>query len=238
MHLHDFALSVVAFLSEVLGTLSGFGSSTFFVAVASYLEKFQFVLALTAILHCFSNTSKIFLFRKHFDRRLFLEMAIPFFVFTGIGALLTNWFHGDVLKKGLGVVLVVVSLIFLIGKFRFKRLPTSVAVVLTALSGFTSGLVGTGGAIRGIALGTLNIEKGAFVVMSSAIDFGGDFLRMTIYLINGFMDWSQWFYIPLLGVIAYLGARTGKLFLAYIPQRHFEKIVATFVLLGGLAMLY
>ena len=74
--------------------------------------------------------------------------------------------------------------------------------------------------------------------MPSGIDFGGDVLRMAIYLINGFRDWSQWFYIPRVGVVTYLGAKTGKLRLSYFPQERFEKFVAIFVLLGGIAMLY
>lgn len=238
MHLHDISLSVVALLSEILGTLSGFGSSTFFVPVASYFEKFQFVLALTAILHCFGNASKIYLFRYGFDRKLFLKMAVPSVVLTGVGALLTNDLPIEILKKGLGVVLVMVSIIFLIGKFRFIRLPGPVAVILSGISGFATGLVGTGGAIRGIALGALNLERGAFVVLSSAVDFGGDFLRMIIYLRNGFMDWSQWFYIPVLGLMAFMGARIGKLILDSIKQEYFEKIVALFVLSGGIAMLF
>jgi uncharacterized membrane protein YfcA len=238
MHLHDFALSIAAFLSEILGTISGFGSSTFFVPAASYFEKFQFVLALTAILHLFANSSRIFLFREHFDLKLFAKMALPSVLLTGAGALLSNQVPSDVLQKGLGFVLILVSLIFLIGKFRFKHLPISAAVILSGLSGFTTGLVGTGGAIRGVALATLNVERGAFVVLSSAIDFGGDFLRMVVYLKYGYMDWNQWFYIPILGVMAFLGSRVGKHILVSIKQEHFEKTVALFILGSGIAMLF
>lgn len=59
---HDFLLTFLAFISEAIGTLSGFGSSTFFVPLAILVESFTFVLALTAILHCFGNLSKILLF--------------------------------------------------------------------------------------------------------------------------------------------------------------------------------
>ena len=238
MHLHDLLISIAALISEILGTLSGFGSSTFFVPIASYLEKFQFVLALTAILHCFGNTSKIFLFREHFEWKYFFRLAVPSVVLSGVGALLTNYLPGEILKTGLGVVLILLSSIFLLGKFRFKRLPDWAAIVLSGISGFATGLVGTGGAIRGIALGALNLERGSFVVLSAAIDFGGDFLRMIIYLKSGFMDWSQWFYVPILGILAFIGARIGKQLLGLIPKGKFEKMVAVFVLLGGIAMLF
>ena len=51
MQWHDIGLGFLAFISETVGTVSGFGSSTFFVPMAVFLESFHMVLALTAILH-------------------------------------------------------------------------------------------------------------------------------------------------------------------------------------------
>ena len=50
---------LIAFLSEIVGTIAGFGSSVFFVPLAGFLFGFHEVLALTSILHVFSNTATI-----------------------------------------------------------------------------------------------------------------------------------------------------------------------------------
>jgi uncharacterized membrane protein YfcA len=237
MRIHDFLLVFSAFISEIAGTLSGFGSSTLFVPLAARLEDFYFVLALTSILHCFGNLAKMILFRKAFQKEIFWKMFLPSVVMTGCGALLVNYLPVEDLKIGLGLVLILVSIVWV----SFKKIPffssPRAALMLSSLSGFATGLVGTGGAIRGIALSALQIEKSSFVMISSSVDFGGDFLRMLIYLKNGYMDWGQAFYIPLLAIVAYLGAKTGQKILEKMSQKFFETIVAVFVFLSGCLML-
>lgn len=236
MQFHDIALILVAFFSEVLGTLSGFGSSTFFVPIALLLEKFKFVLALTAILHCFGNLFKIVLFRKDFEWKSFLLLAIPAVLFTGLGALLTVKFNSEILVRSLGFILMFFAFIPFIARTKLQRLPKWVAATLAGLSGFTTGLVGTGGAIRGLALAALQLPKNSFVAISSGIDVGGDFIRAAIYITNGFMEWSQWYYLPFLAVAAWAGAKVGKKILSRINQNQFEKTVAVFIFISGLLM--
>jgi uncharacterized membrane protein YfcA len=236
MHFHDLILSVIAFVSEILGTLSGFGSSTFFVPIALFVESFKFVLALTAILHCFGNFSKIVLFRNNFRFVTFFKLAVPSVIFTGIGALLTTKLSSEFLVRSLGIALMIFSIWSLFAKRRIQRLPNWAAVCLISISGFCTGLVGTGGAIRGLALTALQLPKNSFVAISSAIDMGGDLLRAIIYIKNGYMDWTQWFYLPFLGIAAFAGASVGKKVLNHINQNQFEKLVTAFIFLSGLMM--
>ena len=238
MHFHDVALVAIAFFSEVLGTLSGFGSSTFFVPFAFLVESFQFVLALTAILHCFGNFFKIVLFRKDFQWKIFLRLALPSVIFTGFGALLTTQISVRWIVLSLGIVLILLSALSLLRPLWRWSFPKWAADVLVVISGFSTGFVGTGGALRGLALTTLQLPKNTFVGVSSAIDLGGDLLRASIYLKNGFMDWGQWFYLPLLALAAFAGARVGKVLLSKINQAQFEKIVAVFVLFSGILMIF
>jgi uncharacterized protein len=238
MQLHDLALALVAFASELLGTISGFGSSTFFVPSAIFFERAQFVLALTGILHCFGNFSKILLFRKNFDWKVFFLLSLPFVVFTGVGALLVARYGVQNVQPVLGGFLVAYGLFALFKSDRPIRFPRWVAIPLSAISGLSTGFIGTGGAIRGVALSAIGVPKNSFIAISSAIDMGGDLLRTAIYLANGFMNWSEWFYIPLLAVASYCGAKVGQILLRRIKQRHFEKVVSIFILISGVMMLF
>lgn len=238
MHIHDYLLTVLAFFSEILGTLTGFGSSTFFVPIAQLFEPFRLVLALTAILHCLGNFVRIILFRNFFHWKFFIQLAFPFVILTLIGALLIPYFSAHWMRRSLGLTLIFLSIsFFIIKRFRFK-LPSWLATVLSGLSGFSTGLVGTGGAIRGLALTTLDIEKNSFISLSASIDMGGDLLRAFVYLKNGFMDFSQWYYIPLLGIAAYLGSKVGKFLLNNINQNQFDKLISILILFSGIAMLF
>lgn len=237
MHLHDLSLAVVAFVSEILGVLSGFGSSTFFVPIGILVESFKLILVLSAILHCFGNLFKIIIFRKDFKWPVFFQLAAPSVIFTAIGAFLTTKFSSDLMIRCLGLFLMFFALLTFVFKKQISLMPRWISIFLSAISGFSTGFVGTGGAIRGLAMTALQLPKNSFVAISSAIDIGGDALRAIVYLQNGFMDWGQWFYIPLLAIAAFAGARVGKKILSHINQNQFEKIVAVFIFLSGLMML-
>lgn len=237
MNLNDIYLLFIGFFSEIIGTISGFGSSTFFVPAALFFKSLYFVMALTSILHCFSNLSKITLFREHFSWKFFWKLALPSVLLTGIGALASKWISVQHLIRFLGAFLVLVAVLFLLGKEHIQRLHLSTGVAFSGLSGFLTGLFGTGGALRGLVLNALQMDKNQFVVTSAAMDLGGDLLRAVIYIYNGYMDWSQWWYIPSLALVALSGAYIGKKILNHIDQPVFEKIVSVMVLISGITLL-
>lgn len=237
MRAHDVGLIILAFLSEIFGVLSGFGASSIFVPIGSLIENFYFILALTSILHCFGNFSKVLIFKKSLDKRLFLKLFLPSVVLTAVGAFLLPYFPVPILKQVLGVFLITLAALWFFLERRKINPHPNWGIAMTGLSGFFTGLVGTGGALRGIALNFLNLEKSSFVALSSAIDLGGDFLRMIIYLSKGMMDWSQWFYIPMLAIAAFAGAKTGKILLLKISQKFFDRWIAWLVFASGILLL-
>ena len=231
---HDLLFAGLAFAAEVIGTLSGFGSSTFFVPAAIYLEPITLVLVLTAILHVFGNLSKIYLFRQKLSPFLIASLAVPFFLTSALGAHLTTSVSPQGLKFVLGLALIFLASLRLL---HWTHWPPSIAYGMNALSGLMTGLVGTGGALRGMALATLQIDKHTFVFLSAVIDLGGDLLRVFMYLRAGYMDWAQWVYLPLLLTAALAGSWVGSILLRRVPQQHFEKIVTIFVFVSGLSLL-
>ncbi len=237
MHLHDIAVVALGLVSEFLGTLSGFGSSTFFVPLGVLFEKYNFILALTAVLHVFGNLSKLYLFRKQLDRKLLLELALPSIVLTAAGALLSRYIEIEKLKMFLGFFIIALSAVFFFKLRVINYLSMRNSKVVVAISGFLTGLLGTGGALRGIALTSLHLEKSSFVAISSGIDIGGDVLRGAVYFYNGYFDFTQWYYIPALLVVSYIGSRAGRFALQKINQAQFEKIVMLFVFCSGLALI-
>ncbi len=239
MSWHDILFILTGFISEILGTLSGFGSSTFFVPIAQLLESFHLVLVLTALLHSFGNLSRIYYFREYLKKDLFIKYATPSILLSGAGALLTSYVPTAILIRLLGSALVLISTLYFFKKKGTRPSKLShLSVPLLGLSGFLTGLLGTGGAIRGLALASLHIEKNLFIALSSSVDLGGDLLRLVIYISQGFMDWTQWYYIPLLGVSAWGGAKIGHRLIKQIPQELFLKIVTIFVFLSGVGLLF
>jgi uncharacterized membrane protein YfcA len=229
--------SLLALVAEIAGTISGFGSSVFFVPVASLFFDFHSVLGITALFHIFSNLSKIVLFRKGVDWKIVLYLGFPAVVFVSAGAVLSKYLNSSWLESALGFFLITFSLVFLIAR-DLKIRPTQLNSVLGgAFSGFIAGLLGTGGAIRGMTLAAFNLNKEVFIATSAIIDFGVDLSRGVVYFSNGFMHWHDLKYVGILVVISIVGTYIGKKVLERISEADFKKIVLFVILAIGIGSL-
>jgi len=221
-------------IAEIVGTVGGFGSSVFFVPLGNFYFDFQSVLGLTAIFHLSSNLSKIALFKKGLDKRLLLSIGIPSVFFVIIGGFLSNIINSVYLEIILGVFLVGFSLLFLLKKSLTISPNTKNAVIGGSFSGFSAGLLGTGGAIRGLTMASFNLEKSTFIATSAFIDFMIDFSRTFVYYSNGYIHNHDLKYVPFLFAMGILGSFIGKKILAYIPQTKFRRLSLFLILVIGL----
>lgn len=225
---------LLALIAEIIGTIGGFGSSVFFVPIGNFYFDFYSVLGLTAVFHLSSNLSKIFLFKKGVDKKLVLRLGIPSVLFVIIGGYLSKLLQVHFLEIILGIFLVGFSLLFLIKSEIVFNPSARNAIVGGSLSGFSAGLLGTGGAIRGLTMAAFNLEKSAFIATSALIDFAIDFSRTIVYYNNGYIHTEELKYVPFLFVIGLLGTWIGKKILVYIPQKNFRKLSLSFILLIGI----
>jgi len=226
-----------ALIAEIFGTIGGFGSSVFFVPIANFYFDFESVLGLTALYHLSSNLSKIVLFKEGLDRKLLLNIGLPSVLFVVLGGLLTRVVNSQYLELILGIFLVGLSLLFLLNSALIINPNRRNAIVGGSLSGFSAGLLGTGGAIRGLTMAAFNLEKSVFIATSAFIDFLIDFSRTFVYYYNGFIHRHDLIYVPFLLIIGVVGTVLGKRILHYIPQDRFKKISLSLILVIGLITL-
>lgn len=233
----NFIFLLLALVAEIIGTIGGFGSSVFFVPIGNFYFDFYSVLGLTAIFHLSSNLSKIFLFKKGLDKKLLVNIGIPSIVFVILGGFLSKSINSIYLEIFLGVFLVGLSLLFLI-KSNLTIAPNKKnAIIGGSFSGFSAGLLGTGGAIRGLTMASFNLEKSVFIATSAFIDFMIDFSRTVVYYNNGYIHSHDLKYVPFLFIIGLLGSFIGKKILLKIPQTKFRKLSLTFILFIGIVTL-
>src|SRR5215510_4457601 len=149
---------LLALLSEIVGTVAGFGSSVFFVPLAGFFFNFHQVLALTSILHVFSNAAKLVFFGKHIRIRLLLLLGVPSVAAVIGGAYLSTILTFKFDQLILGLFLIAFS-VLLLCKPNARISATKLnAISAGGIAGFLWGLIGTGGALRGLALAAFNLE--------------------------------------------------------------------------------
>jgi uncharacterized protein len=229
---------LLALLAEVAGTVGGFGSSVFFVPVANFYFDFHSVLGITALFHLASNASKLGLFRGGIDRGLLLRLGVPSVVFAVLGGLASAWVLTQWLEATLAVFLLGLSGWMLL-RPRWRLAATTRSAVLGgALSGGMAGLVGTGGAVRGMTLAAFDLRKDVFIATSAAIDMGIDLGRTVVYARNGYIHGHDLAWVPLLAVVAIAGTWLGKRILSRMPQAMFRRVALVMVFGIGLVTLY
>lgn len=230
---------ILTFLCEIIGTIGGFGSSIYFVAIGSLFFDFKLVLGITAFMHVFSNLAKLIMFYKQIDFKLILKIGIPSTLFVIAGAYLTSYIsyiHFDLL---LGIFLIAISIVFILfEKFSFE--PNNLnTITLGSISGFAAGIMGTGGAIRGLLLISMNLEKSILVATSAGIDMMVDLSRSVVYYSEGYFPNEMWIHLPFLILASFVGTYLGKLILEKIPQEKFKKYVLILIaVIGGVNLMY
>ncbi len=224
-------------MAEIMGTIGGFGSSLFFVPLAGFFYSFSAVLGITALLHVFSNLSKLLLFRHGFNRMLLLWMGIPAVIAVIIGGLLTALVPSVILESLLGVFLIALSLFFLLKSDLHVTPRPGNALTGGLISGFLAGLLGTGGAIRGLTMAAFALPKNTFIATSAAIDMGVDLSRSLIYFGQGYIPDEAWTILPGLVIISFVGSWLGKKIVQRLSEDRFRKLSLSLILLTGIATL-
>lgn len=155
---------IIAFISEIIGTIAGFGSSTVFMPLALFFVDFKTAIILVAIFHIFGDIGRITFFKRGLNIRLLLAFGLPSVLLSLVGALLIGMLPQSILKLILGIVLVTFSALSLTRPD--LRFPASRGTLLLggSVSGFIIGLIGTGGgALRAAFLSGLNLDKLTYI---------------------------------------------------------------------------
>lgn len=234
MELTDIIFFIIGFLSEVVGTIAGFGSSTIFLPMSSYFVDFKTALALVAIFHLFGNISRLAFFRQGLDKRVLLLFGVPSFAFSLIGATFVGDLSQTVLKLILGLFLISICIAFLVRPKLAFPANTKSLVIGGGASGFIVGLIGTGGALRAAFLTGLKIDKTKYIATAAVIALGTDATRIPSYVSHGFLPEQYYYFIPILVIIAVGGSLVGRKIVNRINQEKFKKMVLIAVILASI----
>ena len=228
-------------IASSVGTLTGFGTSTLLVPVLLSFYPVPETLLFVGIIHWFGNIWKLLLFRKGFQWKLILSFGIPGIATAYLGAMMVKLVFDKSptnLLRILGAFLICyVVYLFLKSSFKVKQSLLAGACG-GALSGFFAGLFGIGGAIRGLFLTSFDLPKAVYITTAGAIALLIDTTRLRTYYVNGtrlphLLLWGLLIFIP----ASFIGARIAKSVVDKIPQEHFRKVVAVFLLLMGIKLL-
>lgn len=228
---------IISYFAEVVGTIAGFGSSTIALPLSLFFFDFRTALVLVAFLHILGNVGRLGFFRFGVDWKVLLKFGIPSVIFSVIGAYAVAQSPQELLKGLLGLFLILYAALSWSSAFRLRP-STPLAVTGGTLSGFLAGLIGTGGALRGMFLSAFSLHKEQYVSTAAAIALLVDLTRLPVYFASGFLDKQYYWMIPVILAVALVGSYTGKQIVKKIPQQVFRKVVLVALAFGGVYFVF
>jgi uncharacterized membrane protein YfcA len=229
---------IIAFLTIIIGTVAGFGTSTVFLPLALFFMDFKTALVLVAISHVSGNIGAVTFFRHGLDKRIILLFGVSGVILTIFGAYFVIYIPQDSLQIFLGIFLLIFS-IYSLFKPDFKvKAGNKNTIIGGSISGFLQGLMGIGGPLRGAFLISYGLEKYKYIATLAVIAVVIDLTRIPIYLANNLLEPQYYYYIPPLIIIGILGSYTGKRIVNRIPQNKFKKMVLIAIAITSLLLIY
>lgn len=228
---------LAAFLSIVVGTVAGFGTSTIFLPIALFFVDFKTALVLVAVSHLSGNVGATTFFRHGLDKKLIILFGIPSVLLTVIGAYMVVYIPQNILIIILGVCLLLYSVTFLLKPNIKVSASRANTIFGGGLSGLLQGLAGIGGPIRSAFLISYDLDKFRYIATLAALAVLIDLTRLPIYLSNNLLEPQYYYYIPVLVVLGILGSYTGKRIVNIIPQNMFKKMVMVAIGLASIVLI-
>ncbi|MFQ5996475.1 MAG: sulfite exporter TauE/SafE family protein [Dehalococcoidales bacterium] len=228
---------IVAFIAASVASLTGFGSATMLIPFASLVIELKQAIILVAFFHWFSNTFKLIRLWRSTNWRVFFLYGVPSIITAYGGAMLLGRVDVDIIVLAFAAFIILFSIYSLVSPAWSLPSKNGLLVFGGALSGFTAGLIGLGGAIRGMFLISTRIEKEAYIATSAAIAFVTDVTRLSVYVVNGSLDSEYYWYILPLVVVAYIGTRLGVRLLRRLPETAVKRAVLVMLLLVGIRLI-
>src|SRR3990172_5578472 len=146
-----------ALATEIMAAVVGFGSSTILTHIAALIFDVKTALALVGIFHAAGAIVRLLRFKPSIDRSFVLKFGVPTVLAALLGALLTRSISSNFLVILLGLFLAAVVIYeWARPQFQLPRTTTN-DVTGGLLTGFASGLFGSGGAIRAASLQAFGI---------------------------------------------------------------------------------
>jgi uncharacterized membrane protein YfcA len=230
-------LALVALVGTIVGTITGFGTSTIMIPVlVMYFPPVEAIF-LVSIVHYFGDIWKVILFREGVNWKL-----IGLF---GVIGIVPSYFGASMLVSLDKVLLLRLMGAFFIAYFFFLLFWSKIKIAIGTkslllsgmLAGFSGGLFGIAGPIRSAVLTTFDMPKSVYIATGAVIGLMVDGARMYVYFakdtpVPSHLQWS----FALFVVLSFIGAQMGKYIVEKIPQDKFRSVIATFLLSLGVKL--
>ena len=232
------ALFALGIISGATAAVVGFGIGSLLTPLLLTTLNPTLAVATVAIPHLIATAIRYIQHRRAVDTSVLLRFGVASAIGGFAGAWLQNAFDERWLFVVLGGLLLATAVANLTGNFGGWRPPTTVAVMLGALSGVFGGLVGNQGGLRAAGLLAFDLPPRVYLATSTVVALLIDAARTPVYLAragNELLPFAVPIGVATVGCV--IGTILGeRVFLGLSPERY-RRIVGTAVGILGIWLL-
>ncbi|MDQ3618610.1 MAG: sulfite exporter TauE/SafE family protein [Actinomycetota bacterium] len=202
---------VGALASFILSSAAGLGGSLLLVPTFALIFGTKEGVALAALLLAGNNIMKIVAYRRVLPYR----SSLPLVVTVSIGAAIGASILVEAPEPLVAIAVITVLLVSLIAEGRDWRLfRKNSAPVLGFASGITSGISGSSGPLKGVAVRALDLDRMHFIGAASLTSLVGDLSKVGVFSQEALLfNWSYGLAaaaIPLMMIGTAIGRRINR----------------------------
>ena len=229
---------MASIVAGAVASVAGFGVGSLLTPLLARHLGTKLAVAAVSVPHLAATSLRLWMMRRHVDRRLLRGFGLASAAGGLGGALLQVWLRSRTLDVVLGCLLLLAGVSEITGLARRVRLRGAAAWIAGAASGVFGGLVGNQGGIRSAALLGFDVSRDAFVATATAIALAIDLARLPVYVVTeGARLAGIWPLLALATAGAIGGTLVGQRILSRIPEGVFRRLVALALLALGVYML-
>ncbi len=175
-------------------------------------------------------------YRHDVDWRLIGRLIPPVLVGIGAGALFLNWVDGPMLKRTMGVILLVLLVLGLWPDKLAAHRP-SVGMAYGGLAGFTTMVANGGGPPMSLYLLARKYDKLRFLGTTAWFFFAVNLIKVPFSIAGGILRADTALLGAVLAPLVLVGTLVGRLTIKKIDQLTFERLVTVFIAISAVYLL-
>lgn len=179
-------------------------------------------------------------YRRSVDRRLLLRLVLPVLIGVGGGVVFLRLVDDLVLRRTIGVILLVLLVVQLVASRRPAAQTGSrvAGQVYGALAGFTTMVANAGGPPMNLYLLREQREKWTFLGTTAWFFMAVNLIKLPFMVGLGLVTHRSLLLLPLLAPVVLIGAALGRWAVSRINQVWFTRIVTCFVAISAVQLTF
>jgi uncharacterized protein len=234
--------AAVMFGAFTVRSAAGFGAGLIAIPLLALILPVSTAVSVATVLTTLSSTQQVIREWRQVAWRQFLIIFLYSMVGVGLGLYFIQLLNEDILRRCLGVFMVLYSIYSMRAKDTSPMLPRrwhgAVGAVVGIIGGLLSALFGAGaGPVYVVYFDILRLDKAVFRATMSAVVLLGGAARIAGYGTYGFYGPSSLILLAIGLPLMLVGSWVGDRVVDRLSARAFSRLIAAVMLLSGITLL-